>query len=662
MSQIAPKSNSSSTSFVEQSEDVTQESAGLVAIPPELFGRMFRPDAEAVESAAAFIACHLEGFAVDQGAGIGQANIDAKSVAINCVPALGALKAMSYANNPQDAANLLDSAVSPNARDKACKEFRREVSRQRAIIKSYAQEVGTDKSVCDLPASFSNVHEVITTQIVPHLHAAGCYVREGGLCRVVPASGTFERRTKLTVNGLAIDRHNLPSLSSDITKSVVFRRERETKIGTILKECLAPKELMEMVLYLGDWSGVPYLKGVTTGPFMRSDGTPCVSSGYDAFSGWFLDYTGLPIDVPANPTSSDARLAVDVLLDLVDQFEWASESQAVGWLAYLLTLVARPGINGNVPAFVITASNKRSGKTLLTEVANLIAYGDLPSGYQAPSGENSVTEWKKALFAFALSGSPSLVVSNVPSGSSVGNSVLDGVVTDGRIMDRKLGTHDSKSSPWVAVISMNGNNLGTSDDFAPRSIWACLEPTVENPGERDGYRHSDLKSHVMDIRNELLGYVLTILRWGYRNGRSKPQADMPNSGGFEQWAATVRFPLAHLTGYDIFGNGKDAIVQDTASNELETLITGLSDYVHWRKANGRAADFAVSELHADLNDRNNEEAFSGLRELFEYDCSLRSFNSSAGKVLNTYRGRVYGTSKLTVHLKSKKPFWKIVQK
>jgi len=636
------------------------ETASLTPVPSELFGRFFPADADPVNAAAAFVACHLEGFIVDQGPGAGQANIDERALAVSNRTSLAALKAVSHAADPQDAANLLNRAVSPNARDKSSMEFRRTVTECRAVIKSYGRAISTDKAVCDLPASFSNTHEIITTRIVPHLNAAGCYVREGGLCRVIPGAGTSD--SEISFNALVIGHHNLPSLSADVTKSIAFRRERETKAGIVLKECSAPRDLVEMVLHLGDWPGVPYLKGVTTSPFMRPDGSLCVTSGYDALTGWFLDYRGEPIEVPDNPTKADAKLAVNILLDLVAQFEWASESQKAGWLAYLLTLVARPGIKGNVPAFVFTSSTAGGGKTLLSETANLITYGEIPGGYQAPAGEHALTEWRKSLFSFASSGSPSLIVSNVPSGSSVGNSAIDGVLTDGRIMDRKLGTHDSKTVPWVAVLSMNGNNLGTSADFAPRSIWACLEPQSENPRSRDGFTISDLKGHVVNIRGELLGACLAVLRWGHMHGQIKPSPEMPNYGSFEHWAATVRYPIAHLTGFDVIQNGAEATVTDATMSELETLITGLREYTHWRKEIGKKAEFALSELHADLNDRNNGDAWSELRELLEFDCSLKSFSSSAGKVLNMSRNRVCGGAKLTMKLRAKKPFWNISQR
>ena len=67
----------------------------------------------------------------------------------------------------------------------------------------------------------------------------------------------------------------------------------------------------------------------------------------------------------------------------------------------------------------------------------------------------------------------------------------------------------------------------------------------------------------------------------------------------------------------------------------------------------------MSELHADMNTFGNETSWPELREVLEPSASVKAFGSSAGKVLGTYRGRVWGTSKLVVKLVGKKPFWSI---
>lgn len=639
--------------------EININSGELLPVSPELFGQLFPRDMEPHDALAAAVACHLSGYAVEIGAGAGQVAVDAVTLQINNPELVKLSQRICRAFDSADAQSIMDGCLNPNDRSKAVIEFRRNVAAYCATIANHKLATGPRRAYCELAENYSDVGAVIRGQIEPHLIAAGAYVRDGGLVRILPANGT--EKSGLTMSGLTIDLHCPDSLTTAISDAIEFTTRKQTKKGPVVTPCKPPADLMRQTLRLGNWPSTPYLAGVTTGPFLRADGTACTTPGYDALSGWFLDYHGEPINVPTNPTLADAQHAANVLLDLVDEFEWASDGQKTGWLAYLLTLVARPGIRGNVPAFVFTSSTMGGGKTLLTELANIIAFGIMPSGYQAPSGDNATTEWKKMMFAFALTGNPSLVVSNIESGSCVGNSVLDGVITDGRIIDRVLGQSQMRTAPWVATMAFTGNNLGTGADFAPRAIWACLQPTMEDPRTRDGFRHADLKLYATELRGLLLESCLTILRWGYQHGRAKPNADMKNSGSFEQWAAAVRFPLAHITGHDIALNGADAIVMDAASNELAAIIGGLGEYSEWRIANGKSDRFTVSELHADLNAYGNETAWPELRETLDVTASVRSFGSSAGKTIATYRNRVCGGLRLEMKPVNKKPFWRVTR-
>ena len=342
----------------------------------------------------------------------------------------------------------------------------------------------------------------------------------------------------------------------------------------------------------------------------------------------------------------------------MSQFEWGNESQQCGWLAYLLTLIARPGVEGNVPAFVFSASTPGAGKSLLTNVANIIAYGRKASGYVAPMHPNDAgAEWKKALFAFALTGSPSLVVSNYPSGKPVGCPEVDCVITESKVIDRLMRTHETREAAWVATMAFTGNNLGCTADFSFRSIWAYMEPSVENPRERSGFNIPDLEGYARNHRAELLGKALTILRWHAAEG--SPSAGGKHFGSFEQWASTVRDAIMHLTGQDVTQNGKDADIVDHESAELATLLSGLNDYFVWRKTTGKEPRFTAAELHADLNDPANGSAWSELREVIDASLSLSKFNTTTGIMLAKNKGRVANGMKLTVSVVSKKRYWRI---
>jgi putative DNA primase/helicase len=527
--------------------------------------------------------------------------------------------------------------------------------------KSGFPQSGDGKPQVFTPLEF-NDPMTIFEQIFPHMPDAGIYQREGELCRIVRRdTGNIRGVGSLSVSGPVVEKHDVDSILPDLCKVIDFQAEYLRGGSTDFKAATPDPKTLKWLLRLKHWPGTPQLVGITSGPFLRHDGTVCTTPGYDAASGWYLDYHGEPIEVPDRPTREQAKDACEKLLALVDEFEWKSETQKCGFLAYVLTLPARPGIAGNVPAFVFTGSTPGAGKSLQTNVANIVAYGRKPSGYVAPTHPTDAgAEWKKAFFAFALTGSPSLVVSNYPSGKPVGCAEIDCVITESKIIDRVMRTHETKEVAWVATMAFTGNNLSCSADFEPRSIWAYMEPTWENPRERDGFKIPDLEGYARKHRAELLGYALTILRW--HAAENRPKAGGKNFGSFEEWASTVRDPIMHLTGHDVTQNGKDAGIVDHESDGLATLLNGLNDYYEWRKSEGKTPQaFTVADLHADMNHAGNASSWVGLRELVDPSLSLSKFGAIAGKMLAKNKGRVKNGMKLVVNDVNGKRYWRIVR-
>jgi hypothetical protein len=502
----------------------------------------------------------------------------------------------------------------------------------------------------------------ILEQVFPHLSAAGVYQREGQLVRIVHGDAVKIRGVgSLVISGPMVDAHDVDSLPPVLCRTVDFQAEYVRGQDVETKPTTPRAALLRMLLRLKNWPGTPHLVGIASGPFMRHDGTVCAVRGYDTASGWYLDYDGEPVIVPEHPTRAQAEDACRALLALVNEFPWTSDSHKCGWLAYLLTLIARPGIEGSVRAFVFSASTPGAGKTLVANVANIIAYGHKASGYTAPNhSQDSGTEWKKALFSYALTGNPSLVIDNYPSGKSVGCAELDGVITGSKIIDRVMGKHEVKEAACVFTVAITGNNLGSTADFGDRSIWAYMEPAVENPRENSGFSITDLEGYARNHRAELLGKALTILRWHAANGY--PSAGGKHCGSFEQWASTVRDAIMHLTGHDVTQNAKDAFVADQEVDELATLLSGLNEYFEWRKSlTDKQAHFTVAELYADLNHADNLSSWPELREVVDASLSQSHFNRIVGSVLPKHKGRVSNGLKLVVTNLNKKRYWRIVR-
>ena len=626
-------------------------------IPSDLFGELFHFEQSAFDSLVRLVAAHLEGFAVELGEGPGQVNADLIEAGLSHPALVRVSRKMALAQNAADASGIYRETISQASKRRADVDVKRSVNEARALIKSWVKKQGPQKARCELPRHYGNIGEILATKIEPHLPLAGIFKRDGKLVRILAADDDLI--SGVSMCGSMIDPHDLDSVIPAISDVIEFTQDKVLgRSESAPCPCPPPSSLMRQLLRLGSWPSVQPLSGVTTGPFLRPDGSACIARGYDPFTGWFLDYAGEPIELAARPSKPEAENACRILLDLIEQFEWGSERQKAGWLAYLLTLVARPAIRGYVPAFVFSASTPGAGKSLLVDIANIIAYGHKPSGYKAPAGNESGSEWKKMLFSFALTGNPSLVVSNFPSGQPVGNAEIDGQITEHAVLERVLGKSETRQAAWIATMAFTGNNLATTADFSFRSIWSCLEPTVENPRSREGFEIPDLKAHVLELRPTLLRECFSILQWGYAQGRHKPSPEFPNFGSFEQWQEIVRYPIIHLTGHDVVGNSSDSVVADQESNELQSLLSGLTEYVAWRKATGENESFTIPELYRHLTSENGPIC-SELKEVIDVGVTARSFSQTVSNLLNRHKGRVIHGQKLAVSKRDKISFWRL---
>jgi hypothetical protein len=126
----------------------------------------------------------------------------------------------------------------------------------------------------------------------------------------------------------------------------------------------------------GTWPGIRPIRGIVTSPVLRADGSILQSQGYDADSGLYVDLTEVFPPITSAPTADDSRKAVALLFDLVADFPFRDEACRSGWLASLLTPLAREAYRGCTgPLFLFDANVRGSGKSLLADVNRLIVTG-----------------------------------------------------------------------------------------------------------------------------------------------------------------------------------------------------------------------------------------------------------------------------------------------
>jgi hypothetical protein len=325
-----------------------------------------------------------------------------------------------------------------------------------------------------------------------------------------------------------------------------------------------PQWSVRGVMARGQWPGVRPIVAIATAPTMRVDGSILSKPGYDSGTGLLLS-PSVNVTVPERPTKDDAAKAITALLDVVCNFPVGVAAKSA-WLAGVVTIAARPAIEGPVPMIIIDASVRGAGKTLLADVAAVIATGRVAARMIYSRDD---TEVRKVITAVALVGDPMVLLDNVTG--ELGCAALDAALTADTWRDRVLGSSTMTTEiplriSWWAT----GNGVIVGADLVRRALLVRLEPECEHPEERSGWRYPSLLTHVAQHRAELLSAALTIVRGYVVAGR--PDMRLTPMGSFEAWSALVRSALVWAGASDPCGTVTELRAADAKADAMRTLI------------------------------------------------------------------------------------------
>lgn len=414
---------------------------------------------------------------------------------------------------------------------------------------SVAEQRANERSA---PGNDGAVDAVIAALARPEL---GVYQRAGSLVCVT--------REACDVGGV-IRPVGAPTIRS------LTGREGTARLGEIIRATGHDKRLALDVLARREWTAIRPLDAIVTYPVLRRDGTLLASSGYDAATRTIAEIR-VHVDVPEAPTLADARAAVETLSNLVCDFPFANTTHRAAWLAGVLTVVARPAINGPTPMLLLDASSRGSGKTLLADVVSLITTGESAPRRTAPA---TAEEWRKVVFAMLRAGDPIALIDNVTH--MLASAALDAMLTGTVYRDRVLGVSEEEGVAVRTFMIASANNCRISTDLVRRSLHCRLEPETERPETRTGFAHDDLLGHVRAHRSRYLAAALTVVRAYAAAGR--PRVDGRPMGSYESWCRVVRDALV-WAGADDPAATQDGLREDSdvERDELRDLLTAWHD-------------------------------------------------------------------------------------
>lgn len=469
-----------------------------------------------------------------------------------------------------------------------------------------------------------HIHEAVDRAMAVLSNASlGIYARGDDLVRAVTYS--MPART-LTVakQGENVDRPDgaviIATLSDVALVETLTRHARFAKWDGRADKfvpCDCPAEVARMILAnKGHGWTVPRLRAVISAPTLRPDKTVLSTPGYDASTGLLLVGDRLWRQVPDSPSKRDALNALDVLVEPIDKFPFVDNADRAAALALLITSVMRPCLR-TVPVFTITAPTAGTGKSLLVDIAAILATGR-KAAVVTPTQDEA--ELEKRIGAAALAGDQIISIDNVTH--ILRSDQLCQLLTQEEVQVRVLGASKNVRIPSTALICATGNNLSIHGDLNRRTVRIGLDAKCERPDERRFDR--DATSLALRKRAELVAAALTIVR-AYLSAGAPSQASP--MGSFEDWSDTVRSALIWLGMGDCRGDIEAMRADDPEKAELAEIIDALPT--------GR---FTVRDIaHSVSESPEMREAFAGFvgrNGVF----ATKSF----GRYLARFRGTIIG--------------------
>jgi hypothetical protein len=408
------------------------------------------------------------------------------------------------------------------------------------------------------------------------------------------------------------------------------------------KRAPPPKEVAEALRDRGEWGGIPLLRGVVDYPVFAPSGRIVAKPGYDSETRlWVAD----TIRVPKLGDVNDPAVVRAAVADLVEpycDYHFDDETGGVSVVvSAIMSVVARPAIQGPVPGHTFDGSTPGTGKGLLVTTIGLIATGHAPAimAY-TPRPE----EQEKRVIGILESGYALCVLDDIKY--ALGGPVMDPLLTAWpSFRGRRLGTNEIITVPATTIWIATAVNLEIDDHTVRRVISARVETDREVPEERNDWRHDPLLVYVDEGRHRLGDAVLTILAAFDAAGR--PRQKLGRMGSYDAWDALVRHAIV-WAGLPDPAQGRDKVRSASPDRIAIAKLLGDDGLPRLIQARSIEKDGARGVTSAMITDaiaekfpaaKGTAEAFRELRvKLDDRDKATHAIGRALGKLKGRHVG------------------------
>jgi hypothetical protein len=421
----------------------------------------------------------------------------------------------------------------------------------------------------------------------------------------------------------------------------------------------------------GGWPDIPPIRGILESPALAPSGSLITTPGYNPETGYVLLPSVDVGEMAEKPTQEQARAALKYLwIELFCDFPYLGLGESdptdaerstrferackcpdafVG-ISALLSMFARPAIDGSTPGSVFEAASQGSGKTLQIHAISTLATGRSAGLMTFPTHDGKVdeSELEKILASYALAGARLIAFDNIKG--TLGGAALEKAMTAVDSIDlRVLGASETRTMPWTAITVFSGNNMAMSDDVAQRVLCSRLESERDDPRSRPSkeFRHARLLDWIREHRAKLIRACLVILR-AFIVAESKSKSDAGSWGSFEAWSALVPAAILYAGGPNVLELRQRGGAVDNGEGAAHAALMRAWPTEVFPKGYARAGELLKYAGFQDEKEIENgklppdqrlEDLRNALRELTQTPDGRTPSSTTVGNALRALRGK-----------------------
>lgn len=386
----------------------------------------------------------------------------------------------------------------------------------------------------------------------------------------------------------------------------------------------APLQYAQTLCELMSYEHLPPLLSVARQPFFRDNNTLCTRSGYDAVSRVYAIFDESDYHFGDNASHADITAPKAAMLALLDEFEFATETDRAAALCALLTAAVRASLS-KAPGILATAHSSGSGKSYLLDMAGLFASEHEPA---AASFVVDDDEMRKQIIATLIE-SPAAIKFDEMKSDLLPIKTLLSCLSAEQVEGRLLGASKIVRPSTRTLMLFAGNNVQAVQDMCRRILTIHLDVQCETPATRDF--SDDPLNRLKENRAIYVAHALHLIDWAL----TQDVVLTKRLNGFERWEMLCRRTVIALGLPDPCKNIFEQLDHDPDREQLAAVLDAVS------KVYG-VSPFKVREL-VDRTPANSDlyellsEASHSKGDAIDNRLLSRWFKRNAGKVASGKR-------------------------